>query len=99
MTNLSDEGQVKNAEKKSKFRRDQELSDIKSVLSTEEGKRFIWRILSKCKAFSSVWEASAKIHYNSGQQDLGHYIMSEIIDADEQLLFTMMKNNLKSERN
>lgn len=95
VTNAADESQVEKAKKKEQFNRDHELNDIRSVLSTEEGKRFVWRLLSKCKTFGSVWESSAKIHYNSGQQDLGHFIMAEIIEADEQLLFSMMKKNLK----
>jgi len=98
VTNASDETQIKEAGKKIKFSRDQELADIKAVMSTFEGQRFIWRILSKCKAFGSVWEASAKIHYNSGQQDIGHFLMAEIVEADEQALFKIMKQNLKGEK-
>lgn len=31
--------------------------------------------------------------YQSGQQDLGHFIMSEITQADENLLLRLMKDN------
>jgi hypothetical protein len=98
VTNASDEQQVSAASKKVKFTREQELLDIKAVMNTFEGQRFIWRILSKCKAFGSVWEASAKIHYNSGMQDIGHFLMAEIVEADEQALFKIMKQNLKGEK-
>ena len=95
--NAADPKQVKNAKRKEKFDREGVLQDIRMVLSTPEGKRLIWRLLSHCRTFESIYEQSARIHYNAGQQDLGHFIMAEIISADEQLLFTMMKDNLKGE--
>lgn len=95
VTNASDYEQIKNAKKKEKITRENELDDIRVVLSSPEGKRFLWRILAKCKTFESIFEQSAKIHYNAGQQDVGHFLMSEIIEADEEILFRMMNENLK----
>lgn len=95
--NASSKKQVKDAVRKEKFNRESELEDIKEVLKSVNGRRFIWRILSKCKTFESIWQPSAMIHYNSGMQDLGHFIMAEITDADAELLFLMMKENKKEE--
>lgn len=89
--NAADESQVRSVGKKIDDQRLQELNDIKTVLATVSGRRLMWRLMGKCRTFSSVWEASAKIHYNAGQQDLGHFIMAEIVEADENLLFKMMK--------
>jgi hypothetical protein len=93
--NAASEKQVKKAEKVEVSKRDQQLNDLRSVLNTPSGRRVIWRFLEKCRVFNTIWEASAKIHYNSGQQDIGHYIMSEIVDADERFLLEMMKENKK----
>lgn len=98
ITNVADKDQITNAKKKEKLIRENELEDIKATLALPQAQRFIWRILERCKTFESIYEQSARIHYNAGQQDLGHFLMSEIINADEQLLFTMMKNNLKGEK-
>ena len=89
--NAADEDQVKAAENRILNGRDQELNDIKSILQTQAGRRFLWRLLSHCKTFESIWEPSAKIHYNSGIQDLGHFIMAEIVACDESALLLMMK--------
>lgn len=97
--NAADSKQIKKAKKSSEINREEELSDIKKVLTTSEGKRFVWRVLERCKTFSSVWESSARIHYNAGQQDIGHFLMSEIVQADESLLFEMMKDNKQGEDN
>jgi hypothetical protein len=89
--NSADEEQVEEGKRASKDERRQELEDIKTVLSNASGRRLIWRLMGKCRTFSSVWEPSAKIHYNAGQQDLGHFIMAEIVEADANLLLKMMK--------
>ena len=97
VANAADASQVKKAGTKVQLMRDRELNDIRVVLSTVEGRRFAWRLLGECKTFASVWEASAKIHYNAGRQDLGHFIMSEVTDANVDLLFKMMTENKKGE--
>jgi hypothetical protein len=91
--NAANKKQVKSAKATAKFVREGELKDISAMLGTVEGRRVAWRILTKCRVFESIWHGSAMIHYNSGQQDLGHWLMSEITDADEALLFKMMKEN------
>lgn len=93
VANAASEKQIKKAEVKGKDKRRQELSDIRTVLSSAPGRRLLWRVMEQCGTFSSIWEASAKIHYNAGKQDLGHFIMAEIVEADENLLFKMMKEN------
>lgn len=91
--NMGEIGQVEKANKEKKLRREKELKDIKAILSMKEGKRFMWRLLAHCKTFESIWTPSAQIHYQAGQQDVGHFLMSEIEEADENLLFEMMKDN------
>jgi hypothetical protein len=97
VTNAADRTQVERAERRVENERQQELQDIRTVLSSVSGRRLLWRIMEKCKTFSSVWEPSAKIHYNAGQQDLGHFIMTEIVDANPDLLFKMMRENKEKE--
>lgn len=89
--NAADEGQVKEAEGKVKRGRESELNDLRAILSQPQGRRFVWRLMGHCRVNASVWEASAKIHYNAGQQDIGHFVMAEVIAAGEQFYFQMMK--------
>lgn len=91
--NSADPDQVKKAEERDLHRRDQELEDLRQVISTEEGRRTMWRFMVHCKAFNSVWVPSAGIHYNSGQQDVGFYLINECEQADRDLFFKMMKEN------
>ena len=91
--NGSDKNQVKAAAGKEKRIREKELKDISSVLETKEGRRFVWRMLEHCKTFGSVMKGSAWTNYCSGQQDVGHYIMAEVVEADPEYLFLMMREN------
>lgn len=97
VTNTSDTEQLREARKKVKLNRENELDDIKAVLSSPEAKRFFWRILEHCKVFGSVFEQSSRIYYNSGMQDVGHFIMAEIADADPELIFQMQQQNKKGD--
>lgn len=88
---------VKQSKLHSKFRRKQELADLAFVLSSREGRRFMWRILTHCKVYQSIWEPSAKIHYNAGRQDVGHYLQSEILSADPQAYIKMINEEPERE--
>lgn len=87
--------QIKRAEQKEMLLREQELADLTWVGSSAQGRRFLWRMLEKTRVFESIWENSAKIHFNAGQQDLGHFLMIEIQNAKQEILFEMMKENKK----
>ncbi len=91
--NAADEEQVKEADQKVKSQRDRELSDLRIVLDLPEGRRVFWRILEFCGIHESVWHPSALIHHNSGKQDVGHFIMAEIVKADQEFFYQMMREN------
>lgn len=71
----------------------QNKNDLKFLLKSIEGRRFLWRLLGHCGAFSSVWEPSARIHYNAGKQDVGHFLLAEITNADSEGFLKMMQEN------
>lgn len=93
--NLTDKERMKEQQAYAQAKRRQEVNDIKTVLATISGRRLYWRLLEHCKTFETVWEPSARIHYNAGLQDVGHFLLSEVVDADENLLFKMMKEAKK----
>lgn len=96
MHNLADEQEVKKAERREKDLRKQELNDLRTVLSNVSGRRFVWRVLTRCNSFASVFsENHSTMSYLAGKQDLGHFIMNEITEADENLLLKLMKDNRK----
>ena len=95
VTDAASREQVREAEKKQHLRLTQKQKDLAEVLSTPAGRRVMWMYLQRAGVFETVWENSAKIHYNAGQQDFGHSIMADIVEAGEQFFFTMMTENRK----
>lgn len=99
MSTINDKKQVKTAEQLEEIKRRQQLNDIRTLLSSASGRRFVWRLLEKCNTFASVYSQNpSDMSYLSGQQDLGHFIMSEVVTADEHLMFKLMKEQKKGEQ-
>lgn len=95
--NAADAEQVAKGKSKEDARRFEELNDLRGILATPGGRRFMWRMLGKCRVFESIYHASALIHYNSGQQDIGHFVMAEIVDARADALLEMMQESKQAE--
>lgn len=74
-----------------------ELEDVRAVISTPNGRRFIWRLLQECHVFDSIWEPSARIHYWAGQQDIGHFLQREIEAAKPEVMWMMAKESREKE--
>lgn len=91
--NAADPKQVKNAGRAEKKARELELDDLRALLATPQGRRFLWRVLGYCKFASDIWDGSSRIHFNAGVQNVGHWILAEITAADEEAFFTMMREN------
>jgi len=96
--NLANEDEVKEHNKKHDELTKRQIDDVKFLLQSIQGRRFLGRLLDHCSVFSSIYHASALIHHNSGKQDVGHFIMGEIVKADDMAFIQMMKeakeNNL-----
>lgn len=96
--NAADKRQVDAAGRAQKRREADELADLRVMLSTPEGRRVAWRVLAYCKTFSDIWDASSRIHFNAGQQNVGHWLLAEINAADEEKFFEMMRENKAREK-
>lgn len=96
--NPSDPGAVAKKKAQLKEQRRNELNDLKEVLESPAARRLLWRVLGRCGQFRSIWEASARIHYNAGMQDLGHWLAAEIEEANQEAMFTMMREAQQSKK-
>lgn len=88
--NASSSKQVREAGKEEKKRQFNAVEDIRVVLSTRHGRRFIWGLLEHCGVFRTVFEPNSKMAYNSGMQDVGHFVLGEIMKAQPEAYITMM---------
>lgn len=89
--NAADREQVKRASRIASRRNRELKTALFQVMATPEGRRVFWGLLETCGVHRSVWEASAKIHYNAGRQDVGHEIESDLIGTSEEQFEQMRK--------
>lgn len=95
--NAADPRQVSEAKHRERRKLERDGEDLAKVLTAIEGRRTMWRLLEHCGVFETVWENSARIHYNAGRQDVGHYIMQEIIKAEPEAFAKMMNEKRTGE--
>lgn len=87
--NAADVRQIRQLERRERERERQGAEALRAVMSTPEGRFVCWRWLERTGVFRSVWEQSARIHYNAGRQDVGHEFMAAMIETDENLYLQM----------
>lgn len=74
-----------------KLRRQTEIDDIRAVMSTEQGRRLIARILNEGNPFDSPFNTNAMtMSYNVGRQDGAKWIIAEIDNACPEKYVVMM---------
>jgi hypothetical protein len=61
------------------------MRQLEKVLGTIDGRAVIWELLSRAGIFNSIWESSARIHYNAGRQDFGHELLALVTACNEEL--------------
>ena len=51
------------------------LLSFKTMLSSPDGKRVLWDILSFCGVFQNAFTGNSRTYFNLGRQSVGQYIM------------------------
>lgn len=97
--NAADEKKIAETATKEERERELQLADLRFILGSPQGRRFIWRLLGHCRVFSSVFNHSGSMtYYNSGMQDVGHFVQAEVIEAKREAYFEMMRENEKGSK-
>ena len=72
--------------------RQEELSDLEFVMSTDQGRRFVMRLLTHCRYWEDNWTPNATIHFNTAIRSVAVKIMDDIYDGNlEHMEFQMRK--------
>ncbi len=79
--NASSRSQTQSAAKIEQARQEQWDKDLRAMLGTAEGRRVLWGILGHCQILASIYHPSSQIYHNAGRQDVGHFILGEILSA------------------
>ena len=66
-----------------KRRKAHELSDLKAILKTPQGRRFIWRLWNKCGIYRNPFTPNAnQTGYNSGRMSIGQEVLIDVMQAN-----------------
>ena len=90
--NASDESQVKAREQKVKSERDQELEDIKEILSRPSGVRFFKRLLREGRIFQTTFTGNSYSYFNEGARNLVLKFFSDVCEATPNKVHKLMTN-------
>lgn len=77
----NDAGRAQEADSQ-KSARFEELEDFKFVMSHQQGRRLMWRLLSKAGVYrTSFSQNGLEMAFREGQRNLGLFLQAEILDA------------------
>lgn len=81
--NASKPDEVAAARLRAKDRSGRDADDLKAVLSTIEGRRFIWSVLKSCKLYESPLNGNGGFQSaNIGRGDVGRELLHRLNQAD-----------------
>lgn len=88
--NAADPEQVKKAKQKVESLNDKRLNDVREVLNTRRGRRFMWELLDFCGIFRTSLANEHQIFYNEGQRNVGLKLLADINEAAPQAYAVML---------
>lgn len=88
--NASDEAQVSQRKRKDERIRDIELADVKHLMSSREGRRFIWRMLDRTGVYRTSFTGNSTTFFNEGMRNIGLLLMADINEACADMYVQMM---------
>lgn len=82
------------ARKKQELRAHREAEDFRWIVSTPQGRRFVWEMLAQAGVFRSVFSADALVMaYNEGNRVAGLKLLVKLMNVAPKAHEMMMKEN------
>ncbi len=91
--NAGDAEQVKARDKKQKTVRDRELDDLREILATKGGRRFVVRMLESTELFAVSKVMNASIYALEGKREIGKLLFGDLMEAQPEAYLLMMKES------
>lgn len=67
--------------------------DLRSILNTAHGRRFIWRLLSKCgiHQLGVVMDSINATYFNAGMRNIGNTLLAQVLEVKPEAYLEMTK--------
>lgn len=97
--NAADPKQTKGAKKKEREIALQHAEDLHAVMSTAEGRRFVWWLMGECGGSATVMRGGTDwVQYYAGKQDVAHMLQARIIRLDPDNYLVMQDEAIAAEK-
>lgn len=94
MRTSKEEEQEKRLENE-KLEREILLNDVRHVLSSVQGRRFVWRILDMAGVYRSSFTGNSSTFFNEGARNIGLRVLSDVMDAKPEAFLQMQQEDKK----
>jgi hypothetical protein len=91
--NAADESQLAELAKKELRGRDRELEDLREIVSTRGGRRFVLRLINASELFSTADVMNAGIYALEGKRKIGKLLFNDVMEAAPEAYLLMMKES------
>ena len=99
MSNAADEKRVKEKGELEKRRADRDAADFTGIMSTESGRRFVWRMLTACHIYESSFTGNNTTFFNEGERNIGLMLMADINSHCPEMYIKMLQEAKRREEN
>jgi hypothetical protein len=95
--NAADEKEVEKATKNGKLRRDTELADIRYIMDSQQGRRFMWRLVNGLCHYDTndAQHSGSFTFFSLGERNIGRIVKSDLYEASPELFQKMERENWK----
>ena len=76
-----DVGQVQKRKTKAQIYKEQNNEDLKNILSSAGGRRFLWKMLEECGVYKISFTGDDRTIFNEGKRQIGLRLIEDIFDA------------------
>lgn len=96
--NAAEEAQVKDRKRKDERVRDIELADMRKIMATREGRRFVWRLLDRAGVFRTSFTGNSTTFFNEGMRNMGLMVIGDVMAACADQYVVMMNESKEDEK-
>jgi len=94
---LGQDGKRKGFEDRRKRLSDRQYSDLRKVLASPEGRRFVWRLMSEAGVFRSSFTGNSETFFREGKRNIGLIILGDVMVAQPDS-FTVMQREAVNDK-
>lgn len=91
--NAADPKQVEKAKSEENRIENRSREDLKAVVSTVNGRRFIWKYLDLCGIYETTFTGGSETFFLEGKRAVGLTLLKDVIDASPETFIVMQKEN------